>query len=217
MASKERGEENTSSSRTKETKPHDKPPLSAKPAVDDPQTTALLSPTEKGLEQLAGPLSQFQVSTRLATIPVVAMSSGAAIDPLLAAQEMLQRVAIQTVGLQTRLHLEVESARLSKIGLDLHLEQGRLHASFTVADQAGMEVLKSAATELEQALQSKGVAVASMAFALETVAPDGRDRKRGHPAAEEISREEQQKIGESDRKAPGGPVRVKGPGTDYVA
>jgi hypothetical protein len=92
------------------------------------------------------------------------------------AAQMLRGVSIQQLGDQTSLRMELSTPKLSRVGLSLQVDAGRLTARFSVPDLAGRELIRSAAEQLEAGLGARGIAVETIQVEVE---PSTRSSRQG--------------------------------------
>lgn len=86
-------------------------------------------------------------------------------EPL--AQEMLRQVqVVSTPDAGAGLHLELETPRCARVGLDLRLERGRIEASFVAGTREAQALLRAGVAELEAGLLARGLTVGSLRVTL---------------------------------------------------
>ena len=96
------------------------------------------------------------------------------------ADQMLRGLCINQVGAQTSLRMELSTPRLSRVGIEMRVEAGRLSTRFRVPDLAGREILRASASELAAGLGQRGIDVEAIQIDLESEpAHDGRFGDRG--------------------------------------
>lgn len=132
------------------------------------------------------------------------------------AEELLRKVTLEQVGNEVTLRLELDSPRLSRLGLDLSLRAGRLHASFNAADRETCDLVRHAAGNLQAALEGRGLPGAQIEVVLQPASNRsslGEERSRDHrreaaaePAASSSNASLQRGVRPNRRSA-----------TDYVA
>jgi hypothetical protein len=110
--------------------------------------------------------------------PLAAQRASAPPEPPLQqlAAQMLRGVSIQQLGDQTSLRMELSTPKLSRVGLSLQVDAGRLTARFSVPDLAGRELIRSAAEQLEAGLGARGIAVETIQV---EVQPSTRSSRQG--------------------------------------
>jgi flagellar hook-length control protein FliK len=162
--------------REKATEPSEKAERAPEPTREEPpqrteQPSAPLAPRPAEVERSAAAAQRTAAAT-----PEPPLQQLAA--------QMLRGVNIQQLGDQTSLRMELSTPKLSRVGLNLQVEAGRLTARFSVPDLAGRELIRSAAEQLEAGLGAKGIAVEAIQVEVEQSPRSskkgaGRDGGRG--------------------------------------
>ena len=112
------------------------------------------------------------------------------------AAQMLRGVSVHRLDGRTSLKMELSTPGLSRVGLALHVDRGRLSARISVPDLAGRELIRAASDQLEAGLSARGIGVQEIR--VEVDAPEasgglgarqGRDRRGGQSGQDHRGRD----------------------------
>jgi len=84
---------------------------------------------------------------------------GLAPDLQLIAHQVMKAASIHQVRGQTTLRLQLGTARLSRVDVDLKLEGGRIRTNLQLADDSDYRLVSGAVGELEASLRARGLSI----------------------------------------------------------
>jgi hypothetical protein len=103
------------------------------------------------------------------------------VKPELIAQAILRQAQVVSLDGGAGLHLELETPRLARVGLDLRLDGGRIEARFVASTAEECSLLRSGVGSLEAALRARGLEVGSVRVALAGEGCGDRGRQQRRP------------------------------------